>query len=55
MAWVAGTTQWSAPKLPQIEVRAEKPSVLVTTTTFAPSQPSAECKGGRGRQQHGVG
>ena len=54
-AWVVGTTQWNAPRSPQIEVRTQKPSALVTTTTFAPSQPSAECRGGRGKQQHGVG
>ena len=50
-----GTTQWNAPRSPQIEVRTQKPSALVTTTTFAPSQPSAECRGARGKQHHGVG
>lgn len=33
----------------------QKPSALVITTTFAPSQPSAECRGARGKQHHGTG
>ena len=52
---VVGTTQWSAPRSPQNEATTRDRSTLVTTATSAPSQPSAECKGGRGRQQHGVG
>ena len=50
-----GTTQWSAPRSPQNEVTTRNRSALVTTTTSAPSQPSAECRRSRSKQQHGAG
>ena len=48
-------TRWSGPPSPQIEVRTEEPSTLVTTATSAQAQPSTELRGRRGKQQHGVG
>ena len=52
---VVGTTQWSAPRSPEIEVTTQNPSTLIATTTSAPSQPVAKCKGRRSKQQHGAG
>ena len=48
-------TRWSGPPSPQIEVRTEEPSTLVTTATSAQAQPSTELRGRRGKQQYGVG
>ena len=51
-----GTTQWSAPRSPQNEATTRDRSTLVTTATSAPSQPSAECRRSRSKQQlHGAG
>ena len=53
---VVGTTQWSAPRSPQNEATTRDRSTLVTTATSAPSQPSAECRRSRSKQQlHGAG
>ena len=42
-------TRWSGPPSPQIEVRTEEPSTLVTTATSAQAQPSTELRGRRGK------